>query len=263
MHRALHMIFYLLLFGGILSCTSKKPEQKNVTPKISYAVQKSFPHDTKAFTEGLLIHKGELYESTGKDESWIGIVDIKNGVVDKKVVLGKEYFGEGITILNNKVYQLTFETHKGFVYSLDTFKEVRQFSYKTPGWGLTHNASHLIMSDGSEQLYFLDTTSLSVVKTIIVKDESGPLTQLNELEFIDGFIYANVWLTDRIVKIDPSTGSVKGILDLTALCNSVRRTHPQVNELNGIAWHKESGSLLITGKYWPSIYVLRMKEPVF
>jgi glutamine cyclotransferase len=260
MHHALQFSFCLLLFGAAISCTSKKSEQKNVTPKISYTVQKSFPHDTKAFTEGLLIHNGELYESTGKDESWIGIVDIKNGVVDKKVVLGKEYFGEGITILNNKVYQLTYETHKGFVYTLGTFTEVRQFSYRTPGWGLTHDSTHLIMSDGSERLYFLDTTSLSVVKTITVADESGPLTQLNELEFIDGFIYANVWLTDRIVKIDPATGSVKGVLDLTALCNGVRRTHPQVNELNGIAWHPATRLLLVTGKYWPSIYALRLKN---
>jgi glutamine cyclotransferase len=260
MHYGLQLTFCILLFGIIVSCTSKKSEQKNGIPKISYSVQKSFPHDTKAFTEGLLIHNGELYESTGKDESWIGVVDIKNGVVDKKVVLGKEYFGEGITILNNKVYQLTYETHRGFVYRLGSFKEVRQFSYKTQGWGLTHDSSNLIMSDGTAQLYFLDTTSLSVVKTITVTDESGPLTQLNELEFIDGFIYSNVWLTDRIVKIDPSTGSVKGILDLTALCNSVRRNHPQVNELNGIAWHPATQLLLVTGKYWPAIYALKLKN---
>jgi glutamine cyclotransferase len=253
--------FYLLVLFVLctLSCTQKS-DQKNFTPRISYTVQNTFPHDTKAFTEGLLIHEGKLYESTGEDESWIGVVNHNTGVVDKKVVLGKEYFGEGITILNNKIYQLTYKTKKGFVYDLKSFTKLREFTYKTQGWGLTHDSHHLIMSDGTDRLYFIDTTSFSVTKTITVTDHSGPLSDLNELEFADGFIYANVFNTDKIVKIDPSTGVVKGIIDLTALENRVRETHPKVDVLNGIAWHPDTKQFLVTGKYWPSIFVLKLQE---
>jgi glutamine cyclotransferase len=251
------LVVYVLVYG-LVSCT-KKSEPKNFSPRISYTIQRSYPHDTKAFTEGLLIHNGQLYESTGKDESWIGMVNTKTGAVDKKVILDKEYFGEGITILNNKIYQLTYTTRKGFVYDLKSFKELRQFSYKTEGWGLTHDSANLIMSDGSDKLYFLDTTGLSVIKTIHVTDESGPLSDLNELEYADGFIYANVWQTDRIVKIDPATGSVKGIIDLTPLCNKVRTSNPGVDVLNGIAWHAATKQFLVTGKYWPSVYVLKLQ----
>jgi glutamine cyclotransferase len=245
-----------------MSCT-KKSEPKNFTPRLSYTIQNSFPHDTKAFTEGLLIHNGHLYESTGSDESWIGIVDIKTGAVDKKLVLDKKYFGEGIAILNNKVYQLTYTTQKGFVYDLNSFKKLREFSYKTPGWGMTHDSRNLIMSDGTDQLYFLDTASLAVIRTIRVTDESGPLTALNELEYADGSIFANVWQTDKIVKIDPATGSVKGVIDLSSLCNKVRASYPSVDVLNGIAWHPATKQFLVTGKYWPFIYVLKLKaEPL-
>lgn len=257
---SLQKSLFILIILSSLSCTKKDSGKRTSVSRIAYTVQSSLPHDTKAFTEGLLIHNGQLYESTGQDGSWIGIVNPKTGSTDKKIVLPNEYFGEGITILNNKIYQLTYKSHKGFVYDLHSFKKLREFSYNTPGWGLTHDTRNLIMSDGSDQLYFLDTTTLKVTRTLHVTDESGPLSDLNELEYIDGFIYANVWFTDRIVKIDPETGSVKGIIDLTVLCNDVRTRYSDAKELNGIAWYPATKKLLVTGKYWPLIYALQLKQ---
>jgi glutaminyl-peptide cyclotransferase len=261
MHHSV-LLTCIFLLCVMVSCTSKKSEQKIAAPRISYSIVNQLAHDRTAFTEGLLIHNGNLYESTGEENhSWIGVVNTKGGTTDKKIILDGKYFGEGITILNKKIYQLTYKTQVGFVYDLDSFKQINQFSYPMKqGWGLTHDTKTLIMSDGTDKLYFLDTTNLSVVKTVSVTDDSGPLSVLNELEYINGSIYANVWLTDRIVKIDPATGQVKGVLDLTTICNAIRSNHPHAKEMNGIAWHEATQSLLITGKHWPLIYVLRIKE---
>lgn len=254
----------ITLFLGFIILFSCNPRKENIKNPIfiPYTVQSTFPHDRNAFTEGLLIHDGQLYESTGQEDSWIGIVNVKTGVADKKVTLEKLYFGEGITILNNKIYQLTWEHHKGFVYDLKTFKKLNEFEYNTEGWGLTHNNSQLIMSDGTSTLYFMDTLTLKVKQTLKVNYKDQSLAALNELEFIGGFIFANVWRTNWIAKIDPATGEVAGFLDLSKLSEQTRLLNPNADVLNGIAWHEGTHTMLATGKYWPYIYVLKIDEPI-
>jgi glutamine cyclotransferase len=258
------LLFILLTTWIVSACSSDKEKKESSTvaqtPRIAYKVQRSFPHDTKSFTQGFTIHNGKLYESTGQNNSWIGIVNISTGEADKKVTLPNQYFGEGITILNNKIYQLTWQSKIGFVYNLNTFEKIKDFSYSTEGWGITHNNEHLIMSDGSDKLYFLDTVNLSVVKSLPVTYEGKVLNQLNELEYIDGFVFANVWQSNSIVKIDLSNGKVVGVMDLSDLVSQARMVNPSMDVLNGIAWHAGTKSLLVTGKYWPFIYSLKFNE---
>lgn len=248
-----------LLMGSIQSCKDK--EQKNNADIIQYSVKAQWKHDTEAFTQGLVIHEGKLYESTGQEgTSWIGIVDINTGEIDKKVTLDPKYFGEGITILNNKVYQLTWKSKTGFVYDLKTFNKLSEFSYDSEGWGITHDGKNLIMSDGSDKLNFLDTTNLKSVRTLAVTDQGGAaVSNLNELEYVEGFIFANLWQTNTIVKIDPTTGKVVGQMDLTQLATDARARSPKVDVLNGIAYHPTTKLFLVTGKYWPMTYVLQLR----
>jgi glutaminyl-peptide cyclotransferase len=255
----LYIVLIILVFA---SCSPTKEQKATVDSlKINYTIRSVWPHDTEAFTQGLLIYKGELYESTGQNgTSWIGIVDVNTGIANKKVILDDRYFGEGIAILNNKVYQLTYTTKVGFVYSLKDFKKLKEWTYQSEGWGLTHDNVNLIMSDGSNKLHYLDTITLEIVKSVPVTDEQGPVKNLNELEYIEGFIYANVWQTNKIVKIDPVTGSVVGRFDLTALANDARKASPKVDVLNGIAWHPDTRSFLVTGKHWPHVYILKIDE---
>lgn len=244
----------------LASCGQKKNEERAAAKNdaIPYTVQSSIPHDTEAFTQGFVVHDGQLYESTGQGGSWIGIVDVNTGKADKKIILPDQYFGEGITILNNKIYQLTWQNKVGFVYDLRTFRELRKFSFETEGWGLTHDGTHLIMSDGTDRLVYLDTGRLEPVKKISVTKGGLPVKNLNELEYINGFIYANIWQTDTVVRIDPASGEVTGVLDLTPLTKQARLLNPQMDVLNGIAWHAPTRSLLVTGKLWPFIYVLQV-----
>lgn len=251
----------LLLLSLIISCgPAKKTETVVEEDIISYSVLRSMPHDINAFTEGLLIHNGQLYESTGEyGSSWIGVVDINTGIADKKIEFGQKHFGEGITILNNKLYHLTYKQKTGYVYDLDTFKEINQFTYKNAeGWGLTNDGTSLIMSDGSDKLTFLDTANFSVTKTLSVTYKGQPIKNLNELEYVNGFIYANIWETNRIAKIDVSTGEVVGFIDLTNLFNQTQLIKMDIDVLNGIAWHESTKTLLVTGKFWPLIYVLKV-----
>jgi glutamine cyclotransferase len=245
----------------LAACSSEKKTETNATTNlIGYTLVKAFPHDITAFTQGLTVHDGNLYESTGQANSWIALVDIASGNQDKKVTLGKEYFGEGITILNNKVYQLTWQNKVGFVYALKDFTKLSEFTYPHEGWGITSDNHHLIVSDGTDKLHFLDTLSLKEVKAVNVKESGNPMKALNELEFIDGFIYANQWQTPYILKIDPSTGEVVGRMDLTQLLDRILTMNPNADVLNGIGWEKKSKTLLVTGKYWPVLFALRFKE---
>jgi len=251
-------IIAIALLAGCSQKKDEKPESSTI-PSIEYSVVNSFPHDTKAFTEGLLIHNGYLYESTGEKESWIGMVDIKTGQTTKKVQLDPKYFGEGMAILNNKVYYLTWKHKTGFVYDFRTFKEISQFQYDTEGWGMTTDNKNLIMSDGSDKLYFLDTVSMKPIKTLSVTNDGKPMSGLNELEYVNGSIYANVWQTSTVVRIDMNSGAVTGILDLSPLTTQARKLKPEVDVLNGIAWHNETRLMLVTGKFWNYIYVLKLK----
>jgi glutamine cyclotransferase len=248
-----------LLFILAASCSGSKSETAINQPElISYSIQRTWPHDTKAFTQGLVIHEGQLYESTGESDSWIGVVNVKTGIADRKIELDDKYFGEGITVLNKKIYQLTWKSNEGFVYSLPGFEKIRAFTYATEGWGITHNGENLIMSDGTEKLYYLDTATLQVARTVTVTYRGEPLKELNELEYADGFIYANIWRTDMIARIDASTGVADSFLDLSQLTSQAKLINGQADVLNGIAWHPETKSLLVTGKYWPLIYVLKL-----
>lgn len=253
----------LVLFILIAGCGREKEKETRAekdTLAINYTVRTQWPHDTQAFIQGLVIHEGKLYESTGQEKSWLGIVDINTGKADKKVILDDAYFGEGITILNNKIYQLTWKSKVGFIYDLKTFKKLGEFTYETEGWGITHDSQHLIMSDGTEKLLFLDTVTFKPVKTLRVTDENGAVKMLNELEYVEGFIMANVWETNNIVKIDPNTGKVVGRLDLSSLTRDARMRNPNAEVLNGIAYHPVTKLLLVTGKNWPMIYVLHLNK---
>lgn len=245
----------------LLSACGDKKDQTvsdiSAAPPIPFKVVNVFKHDPQAFTEGLVVHEGKLYEGTG-EESWIGIVDIRTGITDKKIVMPKELFGEGITILNNKIYQLTYKTKKGFVYDLRTFRELQTFTYESEGWGLTHDGTHLIMTDGSDQLTYLDTVNFGVVKKVAVTWEGTPVREVNELEYVNGVIYANIWRTNLIARINPESGDVTGVIDLSAIAAPLRQSDARIDVLNGIAWHASSKSLLVTGKYWPNIYQIKL-----
>ncbi len=257
MKRSLLVVVVVVLFAG---CSGKKADTESKDDVIGYTLQRTWPHDVKAFTQGLVIHNGQLYESTGESDSWVGIVDVNTGIADKKVDHHGKYFGEGLTILNNKVFHITWKSRIGFVYRLPDFATVKTFEYDTEGWGLTHDGTDLIMSDGSDKLYFRDSSSLKVKRTLNVTYKGQPLRELNELEYIDGHVFANIWQTNRIARIDPRTGVVNAFLDLSQLAAQARAINNQVDVLNGIAWHESSRLLLVTGKYWPLIYILKLAE---
>lgn len=254
--------YLFLLFASLVLMQACRRESRDVVqvPEVAYSVHSTLPHDTKAFTQGLVIHDGQLYESTGMEgSSWIGVVDIATGVAERKVSLPSQYFGEGITILNGKVYQLTWRSKIGFVYDLNTFKQLRTFRYSGEGWGLAHDGKNLIMSDGTSRLTFLDTATLQPVRTLEVTDANGPVGYLNELEVVDGVLFANIWQTRKIARIDLKDGQVTGYMDISIISDQAVSRNPQADVLNGIAWHPGTQSMLVTGKYWPNIFVLKLK----
>ena len=225
----------------------------------SYEVVNSYPHDKNAFTQGLEYYNGHLYEGTGlKGESTLRKVNLKSGKVIKNHKLADKYFGEGITIFNNKIYQLTWKSKTGFIYNLN-FELIDRFSYNYQGWGLTHNKKHLILSDGTNLIRFLDPKTLELVRKIKVTKNNKRITNINELEYIQGKIYANIWQEDYIVIINPSDGKIEGIIDLKGIINS-RKYDYELNVLNGIAYDNENDRLFITGKLWPKIFEIKIKK---
>lgn len=261
--RPYHSALVLVLAVLLASCGDKKTGDTETpvdTLAISYAVLKTLPHNTEAFTEGLTIQDNKVFESTGQNgKSWVAEVDPGSGAHDKKVILDNRYFGEGMTILNNKMYYLTWQTKIGFIYDAKTYKQIGEFKYDNEGWGLTHNNKELIMSDGTEKLYFLDTTNLKVTRTLTVTYQGEKMKKLNELEYVDGYIFANVYETSMIVKIDPNTGKVVGRLDLSTITDEIKRMYANTAELNGIAYDKNSRAFLITGKLWPKSFLIRLQ----
>lgn len=254
----------------VYSCGTEEqadlPRQTELAPvktteSIPYSLVKKHLHDTTAFTEGFLFHDNKLFESTGdvdylpQTRSVFGIANLETGKLDAKVEIDKKlYFGEGIVVLNNKIYQLTLDSHIGFIYDAKTFKKVGQFNYTNDGWGLTTNGKYIIMSDGTFKLTYLDPISLTVVKVLEISENGYALERLNELEYIKGNIYANVWMTNTIVRINPETGEVTGKMDLTNLYGEVKQKHPASLEMNGIAYDSISDKILVTGKLWPTVY---------
>ncbi len=218
-------------------------------------VIKKYPHDNTAFTQGLEFHEGRIYESTGRHGfSELRKVDLVTGRVIQRRVLDPQYFGEGITIFQNKVFQLTWKSGKGFVYDLNSFALDREFKISGEGWGLSNDGNNLLLSNGSNQIIFLDPQTLQVLKRVSVTLNDKPQYLLNELEYVDGEIWANVWKKDEILRIDPLTGIVLGILDVGTI--SERLSDDDV--ANGIAWDEEGRKIYITGKFWSYIYEIKM-----
>ena len=248
---------------GIVSCRAPKPgvvSSSDTENLIPYTVTQELPHDRKAYTQGLVYYQGKVYEGTGSENSWLAVVNLESGEQDKKVVLDKEYFGEGITVLNDKIYQLTWKDKKGFIYDAKTFEKLGTFQYNFEGWGLTTDGQHLIISDGTSSLYYLDTLNFEVQKILEIREKGSPVKDINELEYIDGYIFANQYQTDYVLKIDPEKEEVVGKLDLTAIAGKVKRRYRNANVLNGIAWNPETGEILITGKYWPRAYLIQVHD---
>jgi glutamine cyclotransferase len=225
---------------------------------MTYEVINEYPHDPTAFTQGLIYHNGYLYESTGLyGQSSLRQVELVNGEVLQQVNLPPDTFGEGLTLWEDKLLQLTWREETGFIYDREDFTLLGQFTYPTEGWGLTHDGERLIMTDGSHLLYFIDPASFQVTGSIPVLDQGEPVERLNELEFINGRVFANSWLTDEIVRIDPETGEVLGWVELRGLLPEDLR-NPDTDVLNGIAYDPEGNRLWVTGKNWPQLYEIRL-----
>ena len=223
-----------------------------------YRVVNAYPHDATAYTQGLVIDNGNLYEGTGREgTSTLRRVDLTSGKVLQQHAIDGRQFGEGITVMGDRVYQLTWKARTCYVYDRETFRELNRFRYDGQGWGLTHDGKHLIMSDGSSGLRFIDPDTFKVVRTVWVRSGGRAITNLNELEYINGEIFANIWYKDVIARIDPETGNVNSWIDLTNLY-PLRKRRDRECVLNGIAWDAENKRLFVTGKYWPKLYEIEV-----
>jgi glutamine cyclotransferase len=289
-----HSVLFLLALSLLAACnnhdktadTGTTPD--NAPPILNFTVVKTYPHDTSAYTEGFLFHDGDLFESTGTEaasmpgrRSLFGTVDLTTGRITPKAQLDREkYFGEGIVFLHGKVYELTYTTRTGFIYDAKTFNKLGEFTFPMKeGWGMTTDGKYLIMSDGTSNIDYFDpdTTHPEQVKIVYddsttatktlpsfrlarvlgVTDNNGPVSNINELELIKGYLYANQWLTNYILKIDPESGKVVGRLKMDSLVTDARNKYGEAESLNGIAYDSTTGKILVTGKLWPTIYEIR------
>ena len=250
------MLLILTMFlAGFLPPGSA--QRLTTAPVYRYEIVKTFPHDPRAFTQGLAFADGYLYEGTGqKGESSLRRVKLENGEVVQIKRLEDQYFGEGIALVGDSIVQLTWQAGTGFVYDRKSFDRRRSFTYDGEGWGLTYDGTRLIMSDGSDALRFLDPKTFKESGRVQVKDGGRPVTQLNELEFVKGEVFANVWGSDRIARISPKTGQVTGWIDLRGLLAPHEATN--VDVLNGIAYDAAGDRLFVTGKWWPKLFEIRV-----
>jgi glutamine cyclotransferase len=254
MFRLRHFLLAFLL--AIAIAGAAKPLGSQIQ---GYEIVHTYPHDPRAFTQGLLYVDGHLYESTGlRGQSSIRMLDLNTGRVLQKYDLPADYFGEGLTDWGSTLVQLTWQAHKGFVYDRFSFALLRTFSYDGEGWGLTHDDKQLIMSDGTSYLRFLDPKSFRETRRIHVTTENGQeIPDLNELEYVRGEIYANIWHSDRIARISPKTGKLLGWIDLNGLRDSSTTANPDA-VLNGIAYDAKENRLFVTGKLWPKLYEIKV-----
>lgn len=244
---------YLVAFTN-----SSYANEKIDTPVFGYKIVNTYPHDTNSLTQGLIFDAGVLYESTGlMGRSTVKIVDLKTGKTLKSHELPDNYFGEGIAIIENKIIQLTWRSKTGFVYDKKTLNLIKKFSYQTQGWGITYDGKYLIISDGSAVLYFMDPNTFKVVGTLEVYGDSGKVSKLNELEYINGEIYANIWGIEKIARINPKTGRVTAWINLSGLLSDQDKKN-RVDVLNGIAFNSDKGSLFVTGKLWPKLFEIEL-----
>jgi len=262
------LVFLLLAVLWFASCsdisesnsdndTANQTDSREV-PVYTYRIVNRYPHDRNAFTQGLVFADGVMYEGTGgHGESSVRRVELETGRVLQIQELPAQYFGEGITIFRDTLIQLTWRSNLGFVYDRGSFELLSEFTYPTEGWGITHDGEHLIMSDGTSTLYFINPETFSVTGHINVYDNGTPINWLNELEYINGRIYANVWRTDSIVIINPDNGRVTGWIDLSGLL-TVKDYEGHVDVLNGIAYDSVKNRLFVTGKLWPWLFEIEL-----
>jgi glutamine cyclotransferase len=275
------ILLSLLFIGVLIPFSSALPEwkeknaRKDSTPQsrlgkktidkipiYGFDIVNRYPHDPKAFTQGLVFADGFLFEGTGlRGRSGLRKVDLATGTILQYRSLSARFFGEGVTVYQDKVIQLTWRANVGFVYDKDTFQLIETFRYPNEGWGITHDGEYLIMSDGTSRLHFLHPKSYKKMGLIEVHDRNGPVSNLNELEYVQGLIFANVWKTDKIAQISPGTGEVVGWIDLRGLLRPEDRIQP-VDVLNGIAYDKVNDRLFVTGKLWPQLYEIELTLPV-
>lgn len=267
-HQRSRLLLIVALSLASLQCNGsantnvppKDPAENAVVANYGYQIVNVWPHDPNAFTQGLVFLDGKLLESTGQEgSSSLRSVELQTGKVLKKVDVPIPYFAEGIALLNNKIYQLTWQHRVGFIYDSQTFQKIGEFNYSGEGWGLTTDGKSLILSDGSNRLRFIDPSSFQVTKTIAVLDGKKPIAELNELEYVNGEIYANIWHDDRIAAIDPETGRVKAWIDLTNLLPAGDVQDPEA-VLNGIAFDQAGNRLFVTGKLWPRLFEIKIKR---
>ena len=259
----------LLLVGSslVIACGASAPttsEQRSTTPvaaamveQYGYEIVRSHPHDSAAFTQGLTVADGQLYEGTGlHGQSSLRRVDLATGAALQQVALDGRYFGEGVAAVGDRLIQLTYQTGVGFVYDRKTFARLKEFAYKGDGWGLTYDGQRLIMSDGSDTLRFWHPDTLEEMGRLRVRDGDQAIARINELEYVDGSIYANIWQEDRIARIDPKSGVVTAWIDMSNLLTPSERSRG-VDVLNGIAHDPKTGHFLVTGKLWPWVFEVR------
>jgi len=252
------IVYITVLIGSALFAQDMSSGKTTAIPEYTYLIVNRVPHDYQAYTQGLVFDNGYLYEGTGRrGESSLRKVDPDNGAVIAMHKLPQEFFGEGITIFDDKIYQLTWQEYTGFVYDRDTFLLMEEFFYTTEGWGITHDNTHLIISDGSSFLYFFNPQNFDIVKKIEVKDDKGPVVNLNELEFINGEIFANILYQNRIARIDPQNGRVVGWIDLNGILAGERIDY-RIDVMNGIAYDAKNDRLFITGKLWPKVFEIKL-----
>ena len=256
--RLLVVLTALLCFAGQGACQPIVPTPIPLGAKATYEIVAKFPHDPTAYTQGLLMHDGLFYESTGLyGNSSLRVVEPETGKVLQNLPLEEQYFGEGLALLNDKLYQLTWRENTGFVYDLATLERVNTWRYDTEGWGLTTDGTHLIMSDGSDKLRWIDPATFKVIRELAVTLDGVPVTRLNGLEWIDSEIFANVYTTETILRVDPQTGQVLTVLDMSGLRPEANKANPN-QVLNGIAYDPEFKRLFVTGKFWDVLYEVRL-----
>jgi glutaminyl-peptide cyclotransferase len=269
----MRLYFFIFLFSLTMACTgapnsntsnSAKPKTDEKTPVYNYEIVKAYPHDTSAFTQGLVVYDGLFYEGTGgrRSDSFhssLRKVEIDTGKVLQKSDLAGEYFGEGITILKDKIYQLTWQENTAFVYDVKDFKLLQELHYSSEGWGLTTDGTNLLMSDGTHLIRVLNPENFDVIRTIPVLDERGkPILELNELEYVKGEIWANIWQKGWIIRIDPASGKLLGRIDLNRLAEEQMNASPIADVLNGIAYDAASDRIFITGKRWKQVFEIKV-----
>jgi glutamine cyclotransferase len=242
----------------ITACSARSDAGEYAAPIYGFHVVKSYPHDPEAFTQGLIFRDGFLYESTGLNgRSTLRKVVLETGVVVREQRVDQEYFGEGLTEWRKRLIQLTWNSQVAFVYDATSFRLIRTFRYPGEGWGLTHDGARLIMSDGSDALRFMDAENFRERRRMSVRDGGRPISNLNELEYVNGEIYANIWHTDRIARISPQSGRVVGWIDLTGLLPSIYQLQSEA-VLNGIAYDASGDRLFVTGKLWPKLFEIKL-----